>query len=384
MIREMLQVQYFSFFGKMVLVFNERRGRIRMRVRTSQLQEGCIVSNDIFSLTNTPIIPKNTVLTNEHIQVLHVFLVQDVQVEAFLINGESFTPTEIVEEVEVEIKESSIAEAYLKSVGKYKQLFESWQAGALLDITKVRQIILPLFKRILEQPKEIFSLYKYINRDDYMYHHAVTVGLLSGYLGKKLEFNKGDCNHLAIAGLLSDCGMSKIDPKILTKGTSLTYGEYKEVKRHPLYSYRIIEKIPLIKDSVKLAVLQHHERIDGTGYVLGVTGERLHPFGKIVAVADVYSAMTSERPYSNRQSPFEVLEEIRRESFGKLDLKVVEALTNSVGIISIGTKVKLSNGQSGEIVFIDKSQPTRPLLKMNEYEFLDLKTDREVYIEEII
>ncbi len=355
-----------------------------MRVRTSQLQEGCIVSDDIFSLTNTPIIPKNTVLTNEHIQVLHVFLVQDVQVEAFLINGEPFTPNEIVEEVEVVKKEISIAEDYLKSVGEYKQLFQSWQAGAHLDITKVRQIILPLFKRILEQPKEIFSLYKYITRDDYLYHHAVTVGVLSGYLGKKLEFNIVDCYHLAIAGLLSDCGMSKIDPKILTKATSLTYGEYKEVKKHPLYSYRIIEKIPLIKDSVKLAVLQHHERIDGTGYILGVTGERLHPFGKIVAVADVYSAMTSERPYSNRQSPFEVLEEMRRESFGKLDLNVVEALTNSVGIISIGTKVKLSNGQTGEIVFIDKSQPTRPLLKIDENEFLDLKVVREVNVEEVI
>lgn len=355
-----------------------------MRVRTSQLQEGCIVSNDIFSLTNNPIIPKKTVLTNEHIQVLLDFLVRDIQVESFLINGEPFTPTELIEEIEVEEKESSIVADYLKSVKEYKQLFQNWQAGALVDIAKVRQIILPLFIRILEQPKELFSLHRYTNREDYMYHHSVTLGLLSGYLGKKLQYSQGDCNHLAIAGLLSDCGMAKIDPKILAKSTSLSLTEFNEVKKHPLYSYRMIEKIPLIKDSVKLAVFQHHERIDGTGYVLGVTGERLHPFGKIVAVADVYSAMTLERPYSNRQSPFKVLEEIRRESFGKFDVKVVEALTSGVGNISIGTKVRLSNGQTGEIVFIDTSQPTRPLLKISESEFLDLKNYREIFIEEII
>ncbi|MEH7237907.1 HD-GYP domain-containing protein [Bacillus sp. JJ1562] len=355
-----------------------------MRVRISQLKEGCILLNDIFSLTNKPIIPKKTVLSNEHIHILQVFLVKDVQVESFLINGEPFTPTEQVEEVEVLEKENSIAEEYLKSVKEYKQLFQSWQAGALVDISKVRQIILPIFKRILEQSKELFSLHRYTNREDYLFHHSVMLGLLSGYLGKKLKYSEADCNHLAIAGLLSDCGMSKIDPKILLTNSSLTLAEYNEVKKHPLYSYRMIEKIPLIKDSVKLAVFQHHERMDGTGYVLGVTGDKLHPFSKIVAVADVYSAMTLERPYSNRQSPFKTLEEIRMESFGKFDMKVVEALTNGIGNISIGTKIKLSNGQSGEIVFIDKSQPTRPLLKISESEFLDLKNYRELFIEEII
>ncbi|MEH7381987.1 HD-GYP domain-containing protein [Bacillus sp. JJ1533] len=355
-----------------------------MRVRISQLQEGCILSNDIFSLTNKPIIPKKTVLTNEHIQVLQMFLVKDVQVESFLINGEPFTPTELIEEVEVVEKVNTIVEDYLISVKEYKRLFQSWRAGALVEISKVRQILLPLFKRILEQPKELFSLHRYTNREDYIYHHSIMLGLLSGYLGKKLKYSEADCNHLAMAGLLSDCGMSKIDPKILLKNSSLTLAEYNEVKKHPLYSYRMIEKIALIKDSVKLAVFQHHERMDGTGYLLGVTGERLHPFSKIVAVADVYSAMTLEKPYSNRQSPFKALEEIRRESFGKFDMEAVEALTNGVGNISIGTKIKLSNGQSGEIVFIDKSHPTRPLLKVSENEFLDLKNYRQIFIEEII
>ncbi|WP_077620121.1 HD-GYP domain-containing protein [Bacillus sinesaloumensis] len=356
-----------------------------MRVRTSQLQEGCIVSNDVFSLTNKPIIPKKTVLSTEHIQVLHAFLLQDVQVESFLINGDPFTPTEqIIEEIEVIEEKNTIVEDYLKSVTQYKQLFSSWQAGALVDIAKVRQIIIPLFKRILDQPDELSTLNRYTSREDYMYHHSVTLGLLSGYLGSKLQYSESECYHLAIAGLLCDCGMAKIDSKILLKNSSLTLTEYNEVKKHPLYSYRMIEKIPLVKDSVKLAVIQHHERMDGTGYILGITGEKMHPFGKIIAVADVYSAMTSDRPYSNRQSHFKVLEEIKRDSFGKFDMKVVDALTTGFGQINIGLKVKLSDGQTGEVMFIDHSQPTRPLLKLSDNEFLDLREKRDIYINEII
>ncbi|WP_453992609.1 HD-GYP domain-containing protein [Bacillus nitroreducens] len=355
-----------------------------MRVKTSQLQAGCIVSNDIFSLTNNPIILKKTVLTNEHIDVLQAFLIQDVHVESFLITGEPFTPEEQIEEIEVLEKKNTIVEDFLKSVSQYKLLFHSWQAGALVDITKVRQTILPLFKRIKDNPNELLSLHTYTNRENYIYHHSITLGLLSGYLGRKLQYSEGDCYQLVIAGLLCDCGMAKIDPKILAKTSSLTQAEYSEIKKHPLYSYRMIEKIPLIKDSVKLAVLQHHERMDGTGYILGVTGEKMHRFGKIIAVADAYLAMISDRPYSNRHPSFKVLEEIRSESFGKFDMKVMDALTDIVCNISIGSNVKLSNGQIGEILFIDKIQPTRPLIKLSENELFDLRNYRDIFIEEII
>ncbi|MCH1626796.1 HD-GYP domain-containing protein [Ferdinandcohnia quinoae] len=356
-----------------------------MRIMVNQLQEGCIISKDIFSLTNKPIIPKKTVLTNKHIEVLKSFLIKDVYVESILINGEPFLPTEIIEE-EVEQPQNvlSLMEQYLKSVKEYKQLFNNWQAGAVVDVGKVRSIIIPLLDQVLEQPNELFSLYHYSSREEYIFHHSVTVGLLSGLLGMRLQYAKADCNQLAIAGLLSDCGMSKIDPSILTKNTSLSLKEYNEIKKHPLYSYRMIEKISLLNDNIKLAVLQHHERIDGTGYLMGVSGEKLHPYGKIVALADVYSAMTSERPYSSKQSPFKVLEQIRQESFGKFDVRIVDALTNEVAKLSIGTKVKLSNGQSGEIIFIESSNPTRPMIKISDNEFLELKKNRQIFIEEII
>lgn len=365
-------------------LYDVREEDRRMRVMVNQLQEGCIISRDIFSLTNKPIIPKKTVLTNMHIDVLKSFLIKDIYVESVLINGDPFLPAEMIEEVGQPQEELPLLEQYLKSVKDYKQLFHNWQAGTTVDVGKVRSIILPLLDQVLEQPNELFSLYHYSSREEYLYHHSITVGLLSGLLGMRLQYDKAECNQLAIAGLLSDCGMSKVDPNILAKSASLTLKEYNEIKKHPLYSYRMIEKISLLKDNVKLAVLQHHERIDGTGYLMGVTGEKLHPYGKIVGLADVYLAMIAERPYSSKQSPFKVLEEIRQQSFGKFDMKIVDALTNEVVQLSIGTRVRLSNGQSGEVIFIERSNPTRPMIKVNNKDFLELKKNRQIFIEEII
>jgi HD-GYP domain-containing protein (c-di-GMP phosphodiesterase class II) len=358
-----------------------------MRVSTSQLQSGCILTKDILSLTNKPIVPKKTILTEEHIEIIRAFLVKDIYVDSMLVNGEPFRPSEVLEDEE--IIESAPTESttgqYLRVVQEYKKLFTNWQAGAQIDIAKVRNIIIPLFERMIANPKEILQLHHYASKEDYMFHHSVVVGLVSGLIGKKLQYDKGDCIQLTLAGLLSDCGMSKVDPRILSKKSSLTSSEYNEVKNHPLHSYRMLEKIPVLKESVKLAVFQHHERVDGSGYMLGVTGEKLHPFGKIVAVADIFNAMTSVRPYSGKQAPFKVLEQIIQDSFGKFDLKTVQALTSLVANLTIGTKVKLSSGQVGEVVFVETKSPTRPMVKLDQTaEFIQLDKTRELFIEEVL
>lgn len=358
-----------------------------MRVSTSQLQAGCILTKDILSLTNKPIVPKKTVLTDEHIEVIRAFLVKEIYVDSTLVNGDPFKPTETLEEEEaIELVQTeSTTGQYLRTVQEYKKLFSNWQAGAQIDIAKVRNIIIPLFERLMDYPREILQLHHYATKEDYLFHHSIVVGLLSGMIGKKMQYDKGDCIQLTLAGLLSDCGMSKIEPRIITKKSSLTSSEYNDVKNHPLYSYRMLEKIPVLKESVKLAVFQHHERVDGSGYMLGVTGEKLHPFGKIVAVADIFNAMTSERPYSGKMAPFKVLEQIIQDSFGKFDLKPVQALTSLVANLTIGTRVKLSSGQIGEVVFVETKSPTRPMVKLERSdEFVQLNNNRELFIEEVL
>lgn len=355
-------------------------------VKTKDLVAGCILSKDINGFTSHPIMNRKTILTEELLEILKAFLINEVSVENTLVDGQKFTPREIITEEGEEANEySSFIANYLKVVQTYKHQFQNWQAGSDVDVAKIREIMIPLFERSLKIPLEIFSLHHYSNKEDYLYHHMVSIGLLSGYLAKKMDYNKADVYQITLAGSLADCGMAKISPTILDKGTSLTALEYEEIRKHPIYSLRMLQRSTILKESVKYAILQHHERLDGSGYPRGKGEQRPHAFAKIVAVADVYHAMTSERTYRKKQSPFKVMEMIMQDDFGKFDITVINELLSCIMNYSMGSRVRLSNGYIAEIIFIDKQSPTRPLIKViDTSELIYLNNNRDLFIEEVL
>lgn len=358
-----------------------------MLVKTKYIVDGCILAKDINGLTNRPIMNKQTILDAELLNVLEGFLIEEVSVEKTLINGEPFLPKEIMDyELEEEQKEdSSFISMYLKAVQAYKRLFKNWQAGSKVEVAKVREVIIPLFDKAMESPSDILILHHYCQKEDYLYHHAVSLGLLSGFIAYKMKFDMADVYQVTMAGCLADCGMSKIPNKILTKPSKLSLEENEEMFKHPLYSYQLVQSSPILKDTVKVAILEHHERINGSGYLLRKKGDAIHIFSKIIAVADVYHAMTSERIYRKKQSPFKVMEMILQDDFGKFDIRIVKTLLAGLTTFSSGSRVKLNNGNIAEIIFIDNNSPTRPLVKvMNSGTIINLSKMRDLYIAEIL
>lgn len=357
-----------------------------MKVHVEQLQVGCIVSEDIIGLSNRPIIPKKTIINQEHITILKAFLIKDIKIEPFLVTGKKFTPTSREEmDMPGQREGSSFLEVYLHTIRHYKKLFEGWQAGSPVDVASLRKILVPLFEHEQLNANMLFSLHHYSAVKDYLHHHAVSVALLSMFLAGKLNYTQKEIMQIGIAGALIDCGMAKVPPSILSKSGALTAKEFEEVKQHPVHSYQMLKQNSAMSENIRLAVLQHHERIDGSGYPLGVTGEKLHSFSKIIAVADVFHAMTSERKYKKKQSSFRVLESIIKEHFGKFDIQTVQALTSGIANMSNGSRVRLSNNETGEIVYIDAGKPTRPMIKMDETGAIIQLTDyHDLHIEEVI
>lgn len=370
-------------------------GGVHVRVHINQVCEGCILSKEVYSISHRPLIRKSTVLNQDLLQILRAFLIDEVEVEPFLDNGAAFKPAgasleSIADSAEnatpAEIKQNSeFSVVFLQAVLAYKKLYLDWQSGALVDISKIRSLLIPAVENGLNQPDEIFKTYHYSKADEYLYHHSVSVALVSAYIGKKLGFSHGDTIQLAMTGLLCDCGMTKLDQRFISKKIALTDREYKEIKQHPVYSYKMLKNIVSLKEAVKVGVLQHHERLDGSGYPLGVKSDQLHPFGKIAALADTYQAMISERPYRKRQSPFKVLEQLMQDEFGKFDLSALNELKKGLLKFSSGTNVRLSDGRKAEIVFVEDQYPTRPLIKVEKTsEIVALKDHRNLFIEEII
>ncbi|SFK11867.1 HD-GYP domain, c-di-GMP phosphodiesterase class II (or its inactivated variant) [Halobacillus dabanensis] len=362
-----------------------------MKVKPAQLEPGCLVIKDVMGKTNRPIIPKNTIIQPVHIKVLKKFKIQTVEISNRRSDGAHFVVEAHCEEEGTatskansqQVVQSSFQDQYLEAVQSYKTWFTSWQGGVPIDMKAIRRVMVPLLERVVDSKREVFNLHHFTSSQEYIYHHSVAMGLLSGYLAAKMGYNYGEWIQIGLAGLLADTGMAKMDKHITGKEGPLTEGDFDKIKTHPTYSYKQVQKIPSLSNQAKIAVLQHHERLDGTGYPLGIQ-TKIHPFSQIIAVSDMYHAMTSERKYRRKQSPYKVLEEIIHEQFGRYDHKVIGLLVKEMTHYSTGTKIRLSDNQDAEVIFVEKTHPTRPLVKLEENgKILSLKEHRGLHIEEV-
>lgn len=201
----------------------------------------------------------------------------------------------------------------------------------------------------------------------------------------ELGYSRGECHQVVLAGVLSDCGMAKMSKQILTKPSALTEVEFHEVKQHPILGYRMVQKITALSHGAKLAVLQHHERNDGSGYPLKLKAKKIHPYSQLVATADVYHAMTSERLYRRKQPPLRAIETMLRQQAGRLSADAVAVLLNRLVGLQTGAVVKLSNGETAEVMSIQPDEPTRPVVKAARTgRLLLLSTQHDIYIEEVL
>ena len=221
------------------------------------------------------------------------------------------------------------------------------------------------------------------NEEDYVYHKSAAVALTSYLIGQWSGYPSKEGMQIALSGLLHDIGKTKVDSDIWSKKGTLTENEKIEMRRHTHYGYELLRNVPAINDGVKLAALQHHERIDGSGYPLGVTGERIHPYAKIVAIADIFHAMTQNRIYKRASSPYIALERLKEESFGQLDPQLVRIFIHKVAQMHQNAFVKLNDGRVGRIVFTEDSHMTRPWVSVDG-SIVQLTQERQIWIEEVL
>lgn len=357
-------------------------------IQLRDIRPGHLIIEDVFANTNFPIIRKNTRVTSTHIDVLKVFDIKEVKIDKptierkELVKDESvqvINPDEIIGQLETE--QEVFQERFDEATKNYKKEFNGWRSGIKPDVAKIRAMILPLVEKFCEEQSLITSLADFTYLEDYLYQHSLSVGLLAAAIAKELDFPIGEVYQLGVAGVLADAGMAKIDMSILNKAAFLTTEEFNEIKKHSLYSYQMIQDTPLIRQDMKVAILQHHERLDGSGYPRGDKDGKITIYAQIIAVADVYHAMTSERVYRAKESPYKVIEMLMEEKFGEFDAKVVQALFNLINHLSIGMEVKLSNGMEGIIIQLHDDLPLRPTIKLSKDQtIVDLSVSQDLVI----
>ncbi|OME73440.1 hypothetical protein BSK65_04785 [Paenibacillus odorifer] len=252
-----------------------------------------------------------------------------------------------------------------------------------IPMLEVRNEVIPFIQQVSEKNDFYGVLAALQSKDDYTYRHNVAVGILSTLLGKWLKLKPEDLSMLTIAATLHDIGKMRIPDELLTRPGPLTAEEYQLMKKHTTYGYEMIRDTIGTNHLQALVALQHHERMDGSGYPFGVLGNRITDFSKIVAVADVFHAMTSDRFYRKASPLYEVLLQMEENVFGKLDPYICRVFINKLMQSMIGNEVELTDGRTGKIIMILATDPLRPLVNIDD-DFIDLSKHRSIGIVRVI
>ena len=234
------------------------------------------------------------------------------------------------------------------------------------SINKVAEEIL---ENVLSNKNVLLSLVDIKSMDNYTYSHCVNVAVISIILGISLNLSKKNLTYLCIGALIHDIGKSFIPKEILQKPGKLTPEEFEIIQCHPRYGYEFLGNSFDLSSHIKLIVLQHHERFDGLGYPNGAVGNKVSYLARIVSIADVYDALTSDRPYKRAMCPSDALEYLMCNAGTLFDYDIIKTFCKIVIPFPQGTIVSLSNGDIGIVEQTLPNFPLRPIVRIVKSEY---------------
>jgi HD-GYP domain-containing protein (c-di-GMP phosphodiesterase class II) len=221
-----------------------------------------------------------------------------------------------------------------------------------------------IIDEIISKKNVMINLVDIKSMDNYTYQHSVNVAVISLVLGVQLQLNQTDLYTLCIGALIHDIGKVLIPKEIILKAGPLTDEEFKTIKEHTTKGYDYLKGCLDISAPARIVALQHHEKMDGNGYPDNIKDKSINRFARIVAVADVYDALTSDRPYRKAMSPNDAVEYILSHGDSQFDYEIVMAFSKAVVPYPPGTLVKLSTGDIGVVINIFPNFALRPEIKI--------------------
>ncbi len=361
----------------------------KQRILTSQAAPGMKIADDVYTPSGQLIISAATAVTDKVITRLKFYSIHQITIEV-----DDDTPDEPVAPVAYQTEPYS---QKIKKTNEFK-LFSS-------ALAKSTEHLHQCFNNIVEQNQKINEdemisevnsvmscarngmhifdmLHSMRNYDDETYLHSINVALISCVLGRWMNFTRQELDTLILCGLMHDIGKIIIPHEIIHKPGRLTEEEYATIKTHSVRGYNIL-RAQNANIHVQMTAMMHHERCDGSGYPMGIKGNQIDRFAKIVMIADVYDAMTSARVYRGPLCPFEVISIFESEGLAKYDTRAVMTFLEHVNQTYLHNTVRLSNQSIGEIVMMNQTILSRPVIQVGS-RFIDLSREPGLYIEAIL
>lgn len=366
----------------------------KRKIKAYTAKVGMKIAEDVYTREGMLIIPQDTVLTEKNMERLSYYMIERITIYCEkaskeceeLLKGQK-APEEVFQDrvrstPEFNAFNQNFKEAVEVVKSEMQDVLVASENNGHLEQKRMLSSVDTILGNSRSGLHTIEMMHCMREFDDLTYVHSVNVSLLCNVIGEWLGYGAEELRGITLAGLLHDIGKIKLPAEMIKKPGRLTKKEYEIIKTHTILGYEILKKTDVGED-VSVAALLHHERSDGSGYPLGLTAEKINEHAGIVAVADVYDAMTANRVYRKGICPFEVIENFEREGIEKYNPYVLVSFLNKIVQSYIGAEVILSDGRAGEVVMINADFLSRPVVRSGD-EFIDLSKKKELKIKSVV
>ena len=354
------------------------------RIRIQELEPGMIAATDVYNRQDQLVLSAGTVLTEKIISRLSIYNIYFVRIKDIQKTDEREIGQSHVEKIRNSEAFKEFHHEFDETVNLMESVISDFASNEV-TMDAVNQVVDEAITMIDADHKE-FNVFDIVHNmrqsSDITYAHSINVAMICHTIAKWIGMSEEEATLAFTCGILHDIGKLRIPDEIINKPNKLTKEEFDLLKTHPIEGYNMLKELPIDKH-IKNAALMHHERADGNGYPIGMKGNDIDKYARIVAIADVYEAATAPRVYRKGLSPFEVFEMFEKEGLQKYDTQIVMTFMEKLADTYMLNRVRLSNDMIGKIVFINKQSVARPVVKCGE-QFIDLSKEPDITIAEII
>ena len=348
-------------------------------IAVKDLVPGMAIGEPVLSATGKVLLGKDVVIVPRTISLLTMWNVSHV-----FVSGDDVSP-EVAAEPASNTPEQTAASAtsmpeefntffkdYDSLVTASVHSFDFIRNNKQVPMQELKETSFSIYSTVLSTGPAImdYLLVSDYNLADNVTRHSVMVAFISSIIGRKLKLSDDQLHILCLAGLLHDIGKL-----VIPKETA------NEPRAHVLHGGKLLQHVPALPQEVLLTVLQHHEAMDGGGFPMGVSNERIHFFARIIAVADIFH----QHAYSGDEAnPFPVLEYMSKELFDKLDQGICQPFIRHVRDCLINSPVLLSDGRTGQVIFFNSDHLDKPIIKTPSGTIIDLATTKNITIKRLV
>ena len=305
-----------------------------IRLKSNQLKTGMVTAQSIFNEKGAAFLVRGTPLTDRYIYRLRQLSVSELHVTSLSSNFQLQPPPDIIKE-----------HTRVQAVENVAETFRQAEMHGQFNMSLIERCADLLVRDIMSKKKNLVQITDIRLHDSYTFSHSVNVAVLAAMLGNLCGYSKSKLQAITLGGLLHDIGKLAVPASILNKPGALTADEFKIIRRHPSEGRRLLKELKSpIASILAIIAVQHHEHIDGSGYPYHIHGKSIHPYSRITAIADVYDALTSVRPYKKAYKPNVVYQMMMHNSPGHFDMDRLRLFFENVAIYPVGTVMKTNLG----------------------------------------